>query len=189
MASRRRLGLGLLLVLFASGCGDTPATMYRRILNSKYELIDNLSKVVNEESAVVFDEFQAAEFKKLLNKQKTDLERWVQENLWKSIKFDPKKPGSKETAVNAAKAEILAAIDTYVEVRFDYMKQEVGNKQRIAHEINRLNALIAKLEEKGEKTSKLRTIANPAYFDAIVLETILDVSDPKELKWQFKYGQ
>jgi hypothetical protein len=167
MSPRRLRNLAGLAVLFLTGCGDTPQSIFRSALNGKNEYIDALMKVVDEASAKKFDEETTKQYRDRLTDLKDKLEKWAGSQSWSWVTWDPDNPKRAEDSAAKAKPEYRAAIKEAVEETKEYVRQEEKNRSRIKHEVKRLSDRVSQLENEGASCPKLSKLASEQYHAAL----------------------
>jgi hypothetical protein len=150
-------------LLSLTGCGDTDSSILRTALNYKSELIDQLMKVNDEESAKKFMDYY---LKQYTEKNMALDDKW---NKWcldieadfrhkkKVVKFESSgQPGDdqfRQDAIAAMEKEDERIKATRM-MFLDFLSQDAANTRRLKREFDRIQQLINHLKEEnvgGEK--------------------------------------
>lgn len=169
-----RTGLFVFGLLTLTGCGDTDTTLLRTAINYKSELIDQLMKVKDEESARKFVDYYLKVFDE---KNKTLDDKW---NKWtKDIEADFRnkkrvinfssngQPGDdqfRQDAVAAMQKEDERIQGTRMTF-LDFLSQDAANERRLKREFARIDQLLSYLKEEKIADEKAKGVERPVVKD------------------------
>ncbi len=131
----------LLPFLFSlTGCGTvTPADIYRSVLVSKAQLVDNMWFAVDEESASKRIEPILTEYQENMQKHEAQLTDWNRKDEWTSYLKTVRKPGGGESARGPTSKE--AEVRKYAKDRKQYLVEMMLLEGRFLREKERLHRL------------------------------------------------
>lgn len=163
MNRKRPVCLSLLFVVFATGCSDTPKSIFRAALNTKNELIDALMKVVDEPSAAKFQEKTVKPVVTRLKQSRDKLNIWAIDQGWSWTTWNPEET-SMDEVLATVKGSRAAVREALIATK-DYLAEEKKNEGRILHEVQRLQNRLAQLtREKEGSYISLSLLADAKFF-------------------------